>query len=159
MTTYDFQQLLFVFSLLIMTIDGNIHQKEMDLNEDIYYKIETDEVIPYKTITNMLLINLKDNPVSILNEHFQTLDKAAFTDEEKTEFLETAYDMIHADNMVHPSEWEFLLLSKNKLGITDADFRKEFPEYSADDKTVSSNPDFLDELLNSLDFSQLKPVE
>lgn len=155
MTTYDFQQLLFVFSFLFMVMDGTIRPKEMELNKQIFSKIEMEEEIPYETMTTMFIVNLKENPTNMIKEHLQTLDDIPFTDEEKTEFLETAYDMIHADNMIHPSEWEFLLLAKNKLRITDADFKKEFKEFSAEDKTISKNPEFLDEFLNSLDFSRL----
>lgn len=159
MATYDFQQLLFVFSFLIMVMDGTINPKEIELNKLIYYQIEMEEEIPYETMSNMLIVNLKENSGNIIKEHLHALGETAFTNEEKTKFLETAYDMIHSDHTVHPSEWEFLLLSKNKIGISDIDFRKEFLEYSADDKTISNNPDFLDELINSLDFSLLKAME
>lgn len=155
MTIYDFQHLLFVFSFFIMVIDGNMHPKEMEFNRAMYYKIETDSVIPYEILINSVISDVKDNPGQVIKQYFQTLEQVDFTDEIKAEFLETAYDMIHADHMIHPSEWEFLLLSKNKIGISDSNFKNEFREYSAEDRTFSNNPEFLDELLNSLDFSNL----
>lgn len=159
MTIYDFQQLLFVFSFILMTLDGTISQKEININKQIFNEIEMDQEIPYDAMLNMLIIDLKENPSTIIKGHLQTLDEIAFPDDEKTKFLETAHDIILADNEISPSEWEFLLLSKIKLGISDAEFREEFPEFSSEDKRDFKQSGFLDEFLNSLDFSQLKPVE
>ena len=159
MTTYDLQQLLFVFTFCIMVLDGTIGSKELQFNKHIYDQIEMDQEISYETMANMFISNLKENPTDIIGKHLHELDGISFTDEEKLEFLKAAHDMIYADNQVHPLEKEFLLLSKNKLGITDVVFQNIFPEYSIEGETISNQTNFVNEFLNSLNFSQLEPIE
>lgn len=159
MTTYNFQQLLFVFSFLIMVIDGTIYQNEIKFNKQIYTQIEMEEKIPYQTMVNMMITNLKENPTHLTKEFLSSLDEIIFTDEEKTKFLKTAYSMAYSDDQMTSSERVFLLLLKNNLKITDSDFFTEFPNYPIGDQVESGDSAFINIFINSLDFNQLKSID
>ena len=159
MTTQDFQHLLFLFSFLFMVMDGTINLKEIDLNKQVYSHIEMDEPIDYQTMTNRLIPGLQENAPMIIDEFFQVLKEASLTEEEHILLIETAYDMIHADQQVNPLEWSFLLMINNKLEISDAVFQRKFSYDPSDSETYFDNSEQFDDFFRSLDFSQLNPIE
>lgn len=159
MSTYDFQQLLFLFSFLAMIIDGGISKKEMDFNRRAFFKTEIGKASDYREILDQMISGVQENPSAVLTATFESLDEVSFSTDEKEILLEELSDMIQANGQIHPAEWEFLLFVKNKAQISDQALKKEFPDFDQESSEDLGNPENFRFFVQSLNFSEVKPFE
>lgn len=129
MKNKDFKKILFRATFTMMAVDGDIHNSEISAikylikNTPYFIDVDLDSELKF----NIDILNKdKDNFISDFIEMIKNYD---FSESQIITLIEVLIKIIKADNIVDPSELEFLRMVIDSLPITERQLIVKFPAY------------------------------